>query len=237
MESIGMTEHVLERYWNILNLGEDYIRCGCRKAHKSLEESGFSGLKRGREEERLHLLEQLAQEIRSCTDCRLCKERTNAVPGEGVTDPLVMIIGEGPGAQEDSSGRPFVGPAGRYLDKWMEAIGLSREKKLFIGNVIKCRPPGNRDPLPDEAAACRKYLDRQIALLRPRTILTLGRIAMQLLLDTDDGIGKVHGRQLEYRTIPLIPTYHPSGVLRNPEYRAPVWEDLKGLKRLLGDTD
>ncbi len=235
-----MDKELLERYWKVLNLSGDYLRCGAAGTHPSLEDAGFSGLKQKSadpesREERLAALAEIAAEVAGCTVCRLCEGRNHAVPGEGVLDPVIMIIGEGPGAEEDSSGRPFVGPAGRYMDKWMQAIELSREKDLFIGNVIKCRPPGNRDPLPDESAACREYLDRQIDILKPRVILTVGRIAMQLLLETGDGIGKRHGRQYEYRGIPLLPTYHPSGVLRNPEYRAPVWDDLKALQRLIGE--
>ncbi len=235
-----MDKELLERYWDLLNMSEDYLRCGSSGTHPSLAQAGFTGLKPGTaspesREERLAALGKIAAEVTGCTACRLCEGRNHAVPGEGVLDPVIMIIGEGPGAEEDKSGRPFVGPAGRYLDKWMQAIGLGRENDLFIGNVIKCRPPGNRDPLPDESAACRSYLDRQIDILKPRVILTVGRIAMQLLLETGDGIGKRHGRRSEYRGIPLLPTYHPSGVLRNPEYRAPVWEDLKALQRLIGE--
>lgn len=257
-----MDDTLLDRYYRILNMGEDYLRCGCRKHHPDLHAAGFRGIRKA-EPERAYTgsplrkdsrtvstgnsvstdpstaspeqaLEALAQEIRSCRACRLCEGRMNAVPGEGVSNPRVMIIGEAPGAQEDRTGRPFVGPAGHYLDKWMDAIGLDRKTELFIGNVIKCRPPENRDPLPDEAAACRHFLDRQIAILRPGAILTVGRISMQLLLDTGDGIGRRHGELSGYQGIPLIPTYHPSGVLRNPQYRVPVWEDLKALKRIIG---
>jgi uracil-DNA glycosylase len=255
-----MAEEFVKRYYQILNMGEDFIRCGFRKGHPDLNRAGFRGLKAMQKDqspitpiettwsrknthlpdassrlEELEQLEELAIEIRSCTACRLCNGRIHAVPGEGVPSPRVMLIGEAPGAQEDKSGSPFVGPAGKYLDKWMKAVGLSREKDLFIGNIIKCRPPDNRDPFPDESAACRAFLDRQIDILKPQAILTLGRISMQLLLETGDGIGRRHGELSEYRNIPLIPTYHPSGVLRNPQYRVPVWEDLKGLKRIIGD--
>jgi DNA polymerase len=236
-----MDRELLERYWDVLNMSDDYLRCGAAGRHPSLEEAGFSGLKQRSarpesREERLAALTDIAGEVAGCTACRLCEGRNRPVPGEGVLDPAIMIIGEGPGAEEDSSGKPFVGPAGQYLDKWMQAIKRSRENDLFIGNVVKCRPPGNRDPLPDESAACRAYLDRQIDILKPRVILTLGRVAMQLLLETGDGIGKRHGRRCEYRGIPLLPTYHPSGVLRNPEYRAPVWDDLKTLQKLIGES-
>jgi DNA polymerase len=178
-------------------------------------------------------LAAIARQVSGCTLCRLSETRTHAVPGEGVASPKVMIIGEAPGAQEDSSGRPFVGRAGRYLDKWMEAIGLSRDRDLFIGNIIKCRPPENRDPFLDEQEACLPYLERQVDLIRPYAILTVGRIATHILTGAEEGIGRLHGRTYSYRGIPLIPTYHPSGVLRNPQFRKPVWEDLKKLKRII----
>jgi DNA polymerase len=180
-------------------------------------------------------LEELGRQVLQCRKCRLSESRTNGVPGEGVLDPKVMIIGEAPGAREDASGSPFVGKAGNYLDKWMAAIDLYRDRDLFIGNVIKCRPPENRDPLPDETALCIPYLRRQIELIRPRAILTVGRISTHILTETQEGIGKLHGRMFRFMNIPLIPTYHPSGVLRNPQYRAPVWEDLKKLRALIED--
>jgi uracil-DNA glycosylase len=178
-------------------------------------------------------LERVGEEVRSCQKCRLSENRRNAVPGEGVADPKLMIIGEAPGAQEDSSGRPFVGRAGQYLDKWLDAINLDRSRDVFIGNIIKCRPPDNRDPLPDETAACMPYLNRQLDIIKPRAILTLGRISTHILTGTSEGIGKLHGRVFHFRGVPLIPTYHPSAVLRNPVYRKPVWEDLQKLQRIV----
>ena len=167
----------------------------------------------------------------------MCENRNKPVPGKGVLNPKVMIIGEGPGAEEDRTGIPFVGKAGQYMDKWMDAIELKRDKDLFIGNIVKCRPPGNRDPHPDEIKACRGFLDRQIKIIAPRLILTVGRIAAQVLIDSTSGIGRLRGRMYEYNGIPLIPTYHPSGVLRNPEsYRKPVWEDLKSVRRFLDEN-
>lgn len=239
-----MHNSLLEQYWEILQNSGDCIKSGKRKPHISLKRAGYRGQPKPQaarssfalqEPDRRKELDDLAQAVLECRSCRLCEQRKRPVPGEGVLDPKVMIIGEAPGAQEDASGKPFVGPAGKYLDNWMKAIGLSRERDLFIGNIIKCRPPSNRDPLPDESLACRAFLDRQIELLQPRVILTLGRISMQLLLETSDGIGKRHGKLAKYAGIPLVPTYHPSGVLRNPQYRLPVWEDLKALKRLIGD--
>jgi DNA polymerase len=183
-------------------------------------------------------LELIAAEINDCTACPLCKTRTHAVPGEGAARPLVMVIGEGPGADEDASGRPFVGKAGRLLDDMLAArgqIGLYRDKNCFIANVVKCRPPENRDPLPEEIAACAPFLARQIALLKPLIILAVGRIAGQTLLNTGEGIGKLRGCFYDYGGIPLLPTYHPSALLRNEDLKRPAWEDLKTLRAKLGE--
>jgi DNA polymerase len=185
-------------------------------------------------------LELIAAEIRSCTACPLCKTRTNAVPGEGAEHPLVLVVGEGPGADEDATGRPFVGRAGRLLDDMLASrgqIGLYRDKNCFIANVVKCRPPENRDPLPEETAACAPFLARQIALLNPQLILAAGRIPSQTLLRTEDGIGKLRGRFYDYGGIPLLPTYHPSALLRNEELKRPAWEDLKTLRAKLSELD
>jgi DNA polymerase len=185
-------------------------------------------------------MEKIAADVRSCTLCRLCQTRTNAVPGEGVSQPLVMVIGEGPGADEDTSGRPFVGRAGQLLDKMLSSIGLSRENNCFIANVIKCRPPQNRDPHPDETAACASFLARQIQLLQPRFILCAGRIAGQTLLNTSEPIGKLRGKfinfQADGREIPFLATYHPSALLRNEDLKRPAWEDLKLLRSAVGQT-
>ena len=178
-------------------------------------------------------LQNIAAEISACSFCGLSAGRNMPVPGAGAAAPRVMFIGEGPGAEEDRTGLPFVGAAGQYLDKWLAAIGLSREKDCFIGNIIKCRPPGNRDPRPDEISACRPYLKRQLEVLRPGIIITLGRFASQVICDSEEGIGRLRGRVHEYEGIPVVATYHPSAVLRNPELRKNVWEDLKKAKDLL----
>ncbi|MBO7093647.1 MAG: uracil-DNA glycosylase [Spirochaetia bacterium] len=175
-------------------------------------------------------LDRIAEQIAGCKKCRLCEKRNNVVPGMGVLSPDVLVIGEGPGADEDMQGLPFVGKAGQYLDKWLDAIGLSRHTNCFIGNVVKCRPPMNRDPQPDEIAACIPFLERQIALLRPKFILTVGRISSAVLTGQEAGIGRLRGRTYSFRGIPLIPTYHPSAVLRDPSLRKPVWDDLRRLK-------
>ncbi len=178
-------------------------------------------------------LAAVAREVAVCQRCALHRERKRAVPGEGADRPAVLVVGEGPGADEDRTGRPFVGAAGQYLDKWLQAVDLSRERNCFIANVVKCRPPGNRDPLPEETAACLPFLERQIRLLAPRAILCVGRVASRTLLGRDSPIGSLRGRVHDYRGLPLVPTYHPSAVLRSPDLKRPVWEDLKRLKLAL----
>jgi DNA polymerase len=182
-------------------------------------------------------LETVADEIRRCTACPLCGGRTQAVPGEGAERPLVLVVGEGPGAEEDASGRPFVGKAGQLLDRMLDAVALSRGTNCFIANTVKCRPPGNREPLPEETAACAPFLTRQISLLRPRVILTVGRTAAQFLLDTEAPLGRLRGSLAEYRGIPVLPTYHPSALLRDESKKRPAWEDLKVLRAKLSELD
>lgn len=175
-------------------------------------------------------LDSIASRVALCADCALCSTRKNAVPGVGVRNPLVMVIGEAPGADEDVQGEPFVGKAGQLLDKMLSAIGLSRNTNCYIANIVKCRPPENRDPLPEEASACAPYLSAQIAILKPAAILAVGRVAAQSLLGTKDGIGELHGRFYDYHGILLMPTYHPSALLRDESLKRPSWEDLKKLR-------
>ena len=186
-------------------------------------------------------LEAVVADINACKACDLAETRTFVVPGEGAERPLVMVIGEGPGADEDRAGRPFVGRAGQLLDKMLESIGLSRNKNCFIGNMVKCRPPGNRDPGPEEIAACSSFLERQITLLRPKIILCVGRVAAQALLKTNTGINALRGEFKELSIgetkIPVLCTFHPSAVLRNESLKRPAWEDLKLLKSRLGNGE
>jgi DNA polymerase len=226
-----MMSDITTDLWRLLDLTEDYLKGGYRREHPAAPDLSVVATRGSRGAG----LDQIAAEIEVCEKCRLCSGRTKTVPGEGVIDPLVMVIGEGPGADEDRSGRPFVGRAGQYLDKWLSAIRLSRGSNVFIGNVVKCRPPGNRDPLPDESHACRPYLDRQIELIKPKAILAVGRIAAQQLLGTETGIGKLRGGSYSYRGVPLFATYHPSGVLRNPDLRQSVWDDLRKLRTFLDE--
>jgi len=186
-------------------------------------------------------LKNIYADIAACKACGLAANRKNTVPGEGVTRPLVMIIGEGPGADEDAAGRPFVGRAGQLLDKMLESIGLSREKNCYIANMVKCRPPGNRDPEPDEIAACFPCLERQILLLKPKIILCAGRVASQNILKTSQGINALRGEFAQITigeiVIPVLPTFHPSAILRDETLKRPAWEDLKLLKSRIEELD
>ena len=185
-------------------------------------------------------MQEIYAAVAQCSACVLGQTRTHPVAGEGpeelsrLTNSVeVMVIGEGPGADEDTQGRPFVGKAGQLLDKMLEAIQLSRKTNCYITNVVKCRPPQNRDPAPEERSCCAAFLDAQIQLLRPQMILVMGRIAAQHLLQTSDGIGKLRGRFFDYRGIPLMPTYHPSALLRDESLKRPAWEDLKRFRARL----
>ncbi|MGE4453156.1 MAG: uracil-DNA glycosylase [Sphaerochaeta sp.] len=178
-------------------------------------------------------LKQLEAMVRQCTKCRLSEGRSHTVFGEGVVPARLMVIGEGPGAEEDASGRAFVGRAGKYLDSWLQSISMDRTTNVYIANIVKCRPPGNRNPHPDEVDACIGYLKRQIQLVKPEIILLMGAVAARSLLQTSDGVGKMRGKFHRYEGIPVLVTYHPAGVLRNPEYRRPVWEDLKKVAAYL----
>ena len=178
-------------------------------------------------------LEQIAQVVSTCTKCPLHATRTHTVPGEGAVKARLMFIGEAPGVDEDRLGRPFVGAAGQLLDKMIKGMGLARDQ-VFIANILKCRPPGNRDPQDDEVAACIPYLRAQIALIRPEVICSLGRHATHALLERKDPIGKLRGRFFEYRGSRLMPTFHPSYLLRTPADRKPAWKDLQQIMVLLG---
>ena len=178
-------------------------------------------------------IDAIAQKIHSCTSCKLFSTRTNVVPGMGVENPDVLIIGEGPGEEEDRQGLPFVGRAGQLLDKMLNAIELDRNANCFIANIVKCRPPKNRDPEPDECAACRAFLDSQIDALQPKMILAMGRIASHNLLNTDSSLGRLRNSFYEYKNIPVLVTYHPSALLRNEDLKRPAWEDLKLFKSRL----
>lgn len=177
--------------------------------------------------------EGLRAAVKSCERCKLCPTRTQTVFGAGNEHASLMVVGEGPGADEDASGEPFVGRAGKLLDEMLKSIGRSRNDNVFIANVVKCRPPGNRDPEADEAEACRPFLEQQIKLVKPKMILALGRIAAQRLLQTDEPLSRLRGPIHEYGPdkTPLFITYHPAYLMRSPREKAKSWEDLKKVYR------
>ncbi len=177
-------------------------------------------------------LEEIAALVRECTRCRLCKGRTNAVPGEGPPDARLVAIGEGPGAVEDETGRPFVGRAGELLTEILAAIDLPRER-VFICNIVKCRPPENRAPQPDEIEACVPYLYRQLEIIRPAVILAMGGTAAETLLNTKQPLTSLRNRVHQFRGIPVIVTYHPAALLRNPNWKKPTWDDVRIARQLL----
>jgi DNA polymerase len=227
----------------LLDTAGDYLRDGYRKPRGEYGFTDDAAAAAPGEDS----LEAVAAEALQCSACNLHSGRQNVVPGEGAAHPLVLVIGEGPGADEDRLGRPFVGKAGQLLDKMLASVGLSREKNCFIANMVKCRPPNNRDPLPEETASCSRFLSRQIRLLNPKLILCVGRISAQSLLKTTTSIGNLRGSFNPYRvddtqetegfTIPLLATYHPSALLRDESYKRPAWEDLKLLKQRLMELD
>jgi len=243
---------------DFLNLASDYLKDGHARVHKAIESAEKAGLplaymveeetdgyeeineetaiEENRDEDSL---EAVAADVGACRGCGLAATRKNTVPGEGSIHPLVMVIGEGPGADEDAAGRPFVGRAGQLLDKMLESIGLMRGKNCYIANMVKCRPPGNRDPGAEEINACYPFLERQIILLKPALILCAGRVAAQNLLKTSKGINALRGQFLEFRigelTFPVLPTFHPSAILRDETLKRPAWEDLKLLRSRLAE--
>jgi uracil-DNA glycosylase family 4 len=178
-------------------------------------------------------LAAIAQLVAGCTKCRLCEGRSHTVPGEGAADARLVVVGEGPGRVEDQTGRPFVGQAGELLTKILAAIELPRER-VFICNVVKCRPPENRVPQYDEIAACLPYLVRQIDLVKPAVILAMGGTAAQTLLNTKQSLGALRNQIHRFRGIPVIVTYHPAALLRNPNWKKPTWDDVRIARRLIG---
>ncbi len=183
---------------------------------------------------RLRVLDQVRQVASSCTACVLADKRQNVVFGDGDGNADLLIVGEGPGAQEDRLGLPFVGPAGELLTKMLEAIQL-RRSSVYIANVVKCRPPGNRDPSPEEISCCSGFFDAQVSLIAPRLILVLGRVAAQALLSTTQPLGQLRNQWHDYRGVPSRVTYHPAALLRNAGYKRPAWEDLQLVRDRLNE--
>jgi uracil-DNA glycosylase len=178
----------------------------------------------------------LRDAVRDCRRCALCEQRKQAVFGVGNVSAPWLFVGEGPGADEDEKGEPFVGQAGKLLDSMLAAAKLARGREVYIANVVKCRPPGNRVPAPEEAAACAAWLDRQIALIRPRIIVALGKTAAIRLTGNESSLASLRGKVHAYRGIPLVITYHPAYLLRNLPDKAKAWEDLLFARRTFGAT-
>ena len=172
---------------------------------------------------------ELYQSMRGCGKCALCRGRTNIVPGEGAPDAELMFVGEGPGQEEDRQGRPFVGPSGELLTKMIHAIGMERSQ-CYIANIVKCRPPGNRNPEPAEAEACMGFLRQQFALVRPKVIVLLGRVACRYILKEEVYITRDHGIWFERKGVWFMPTFHPSALLRDPAKKRDAWDDLKKVR-------
>lgn len=178
----------------------------------------------------------LTEAIAACRACGLCAQRKQAVPGVGARDAPWLFVGEGPGADEDAAGEPFVGQAGKLLDAILAAGGLARGREVYIANVVKCRPPGNRTPTPDESATCAPFLDRQIDLIRPKIIVALGKTAVIRLTGRDESMASLRQQRFEYRGIAVVATYHPAYLLRNLPEKAKAWEDLQFAKDLLAQA-
>ena len=181
----------------------------------------------------LESLDRIAERIRSTYCCEtLCPNRTNAVPGEGNPRARLMLVGEAPGQNEDEQGRPFIGAAGQLLTSILQAVELRRED-VFIANVVKCRPPQNRKPLPHEVQSCIPYLWRQIELIRPAVLLAMGSTAAEALLGVKKSLGELRGKVHSYGGIPLVVTYHPAALLRNPNWKKPTWDDVRIARQLI----
>ena len=181
--------------------------------------------------------EELREVALSCTRCRLSETRTQVVFSDGAIDARLVVVGEAPGANEDASGVPFVGAAGKYLDLLLSSVDLSREDSVYICNVLKCRPPGNRDPQADEIEACAPFLKKQLELIRPQALLAVGSFAANWLTGSEKmALGKLRGTVHSYEGVPLVCTYHPAALLRNPKWTRPFWDDLQLLRTLLGGS-
>jgi DNA polymerase len=182
----------------------------------------------------VNTLQEIAQRVTACTDCPLSKTRTRTVPGAGPVNAELLLIGEAPGYYEDQQGLPFVGPSGRFLEQLLASIGLDRDQ-VYITNVVKCRPPGNRDPLPKEIDSCDKFLTRQINLINPKIVITLGRYSLARFLPNET-IGRVHGKPRQVDGLTIFPMYHPAAALHQQRYRQTIIDDMKAVPHLLKDA-
>jgi uracil-DNA glycosylase len=233
-------------------LGADYVQLASIAESRTLSEEGVTSPQLTRKphfsagnerttvklnkSEKIKELKKLEKHVRQCTKCELCKGRTNVVFGTGAPDAVLMFVGEAPGHYEDVQGEPFVGRAGQLLTKIIESIGLKREE-VYIANILKCRPPENRNPNANEIVLCTPHLIKQIEIIRPKTICALGTFAAQTLLDTKETIGKLRGKFFEYQGTKLLATYHPAYLLRNPNDKKKVWADIKKVRDFLMENN
>jgi DNA polymerase len=228
-------DKIIEDFGEVLSLTKRYLR---QEKERGVEEVAISprspkGIPSGQVQgpRSKETLEKLRKEVEGCRKCSLWRSRNNVVFGEGNPNAKLILVGEAPGRNEDLQGKPFVGAAGQLLTKILASIGLKRED-VFIGNILKCRPPMNRNPKPEEIKACWGYLDRQLKIIRPKMILAMGTFAAQTLLKTDERIGRLRGEFHPFaKGVKLLATYHPAALLRNPGYKRAVWEDMKLLRR------
>lgn len=184
---------------------------------------------------RTAILRQMQEDLQQCRNCGLCEGRTQAVLGAGVPNSRIVIVGEGPGRNEDEQGKPFVGRSGQLLDQMLEQVGLSRNRNVFITNIVKCRPPENRDPMPEECLSCRPWLDKILELIDPKIILCVGRIAAQQLFDPNFRVTRQHGEIREWDGRLVMATFHPAALLRNPSYKPMMEEDLRKLAEIIAE--
>jgi DNA polymerase len=227
---------IKKQYYDILEDTLDYLKTGFAERTNRIYPVWNDHPAHHRDEQKIENCKNLEREIRVCTRCRLHRNRLNAVPGKGSISADVIFVGEGPGEMEDIKGEPFVGKAGQLLTKMLAAIQLERED-VFITNIVKCRPPENRTPFPDEIFCCTPFLERQISLIAPRIICCLGGAASKSMLGSEASVSSLRGKIHQYKNIPLIPTYHPAAILRFPEkYKRAAWNDLKMLRDFLKNT-
>ncbi|HEX9917023.1 MAG TPA: uracil-DNA glycosylase [candidate division Zixibacteria bacterium] len=220
-----------KKFLDLVDLTEKYVKqqidLGFDELHKERKPETKSEVE---PETQQITLKEFHEKIKNCTECHLHKARTNFVFGTGKDDADIMFIGEAPGREEDLKGEPFVGEAGKLLNKILAAVNFKREE-VYIGNVLKCRPPENREPLPEEIETCEPYLLKQIAIIKPKIICALGRISAQALLKTKLPLNKLRGRFHDYHGRKLLVTYHPAALLRYPQYKKDTWEDIQLLRK------
>ncbi|MEW5693190.1 MAG: uracil-DNA glycosylase [Candidatus Hydrogenedentota bacterium] len=217
------------RYQEIMDDFIEYLKFRCAEADIKIDYHKIA-------EKNEELWNEFEKKIKECRDCSLYKKRNNVVPGAGSRNSKLLIVGEAPGEQEDLQGVPFVGAAGELLTKILNSIGIKREN-IYITNIIKCRPPNNREPFTEEIEACNKYLQWQIDRIKPAIILALGNYAIKTLTGVKEGITKIHGEIFNYRGIPVIVSFHPAALLRNEVYKRPTWQDMQKLQQLLKERE